>query len=391
MQTKELLQKYIKISDFELENARDNAIKIILGNLENFTDYFPSSASKNNFYPRSKNVEWTTGFWTGEIWLAYECTKNPKLKKVGNYQVKSFLNRIEEKIDTDNHDMGFLYSPSCVASYQLTGNETAQKAALLAADNLLERFQEKGEFFQAWGRLGDKDNYRLIIDCLLNMPLLFWASDVTGNPKYADRASRHIRTAMNYVIRPDYSTYHTYFFDVETGQPLRGVTVQGNRDGSAWARGQAWGIYGSALSYKRLRNPEYIETFKKLTDFFLSNLPSNLIPYWDFDFNDGSEEPRDSSASAIAICGILEMAKYMCKDDAEYYVDMAKRLLKALVDHCAVTDNSESNGLLLHGTYARSTENNPCNNSGVDECNTWGDYYYLEALIRLTTDWTSYW
>ena len=108
--------------------------------------------------------------------------------------------------------------------------ENAKKAALMAADNLMERFQEKGRFFQAWGELGAKDNYRLIIDCLLNMPLLFWASEVTGDPKYREKATAHILTAMNCVIRPDHSTYHTYFFDPETGEPVKGVTHQGNRD-----------------------------------------------------------------------------------------------------------------------------------------------------------------
>ncbi|MBL4937152.1 glycoside hydrolase family 88 protein [Clostridium sp. YIM B02515] len=391
MQTKESLLKYEKITTAELEKARDRAVELIKRNIDKFTHYFPDSNSVNNFYPQTENVEWTTGFWTGEVWLAYECTRDSKLKEVGDIHVKSFMKRIVEKIDVNHHDMGFLYSPSCVAAYELTGNEEGKKAALLAADNLMSRFQEKGQFFQAWGELGAVDNYRLIIDCLLNMPLLFWASNVTKDPKYAEKATTHIITAMNYVIRPDNSTYHTYFFNKETGEPMRGVTCQGNRDGSAWSRGQAWGIYGSALSYKYLRNTEYVEIFRRLTDYFLANLPSDLIPYWDFDFNDGSNEPRDSSSLAITICGMLEMAKYVEKEEAEYYTQVAKILLKALVERCAVTNPKISNGILLHGTYARASVNNPCSNRGVDECNTWGDYFYMEALMRLTTDWKLYW
>lgn len=391
MQSNEQLLTYDVISEEEVKAAKTLAVSLVQANLPEFTEWFPDSNSQNQFYPKSQNVEWTTGFWTGEIWLAYEETRDEAFRKAGEIQVESFLRRIEERVDVDHHDMGFLYSPSCVAAYQLTGNETAKKAALMAADNLMSRFHEKGQFFQAWGELGAADNYRLIIDCLLNMPLLFWASEVTGVAAYREKALAHITTAMEYVIRPDCSTYHTYFFDPETGAPVRGVTHQGNRDGSAWARGQAWGIYGAAMAYRYIRNPEYIDTFEKVTAYFLNHLPQDLIPYWDFDFDDGSDEPRDSSSAAIAACGMLEMAKYLPEEKAGYYTGMAKRLMLALWQHCAVKSPEESNGLLLHGTYARDSVNNPCTNRGVDECNTWGDYYYLEGLVRLSREWKSYW
>lgn len=391
MQTKENLLSYEMMDEKQAKEALDKAVELVTKNVDEFTEFFPDSNSVNNFYPKSENVEWTTGFWTGEVWLAYEVSKNEKLKKVGDIHVDSFLDRIERRVDVDHHDMGFLYSPSCVAAYRLTGNETGKKAAIMAADNLMGRFQEKGQFFQAWGQLGAPDNYRLIIDCLLNMPLLFWTSEVTGDKKYAEKALTHINTAMKYVMRPDHSTYHTYFFDPATGEPVKGVTHQGHRDGSAWARGQAWGIYGAAMAYRYMKNDEYIEIFEKMADYFLEHLPSDLVPYWDFDFDDGSDEPRDSSASAAAACGMLEMSKYLPAEKAEYYTAMAKRLLLALWKHCAVKSTEESNGLLLHGTYARASENNPCKNRGVDECNTWGDYYYLEALVRITSDWNPYW
>lgn len=391
MQSKEQLMAYPMIEDSQVKEALTLATQLVEKNAKTFYDKFPYSNSENNFYEVSENIEWTTGFWTGEVWLAYEETKSSFLKEAAEVQVESFYKRIKEKVDVDHHDMGFLYTPSCVAAYELTGNLKAKEAALMAADNLLERFHEKGQFFQAWGALGEKDNYRLIIDCLLNMPLLFWATQVTGDKKYEEKAKAHILTAMNLLIREDHSTYHTYFFDTETGKPTRGVTHQGNRDGSAWARGQAWGIYGAALSYKAIRDDKYIEIFKKVTDYFLENLPSDLIPYWDFDFNDGSDEPRDSSSAAIAVCGMLEMAKYLPQEEADYYSSRAKSLMLALVNKCSVTSNEISNGLLLHGTYARDSVNNPCSNRGVDECNTWGDYYYLEALVRLSRDWKSYW
>ena len=371
--------------------AYDKAAELILKATDEFTAKFPPSASVNNFYQPDINYEWTPGFWTGEVWLAWEKTGNEKLKKTAEIEVQDFYRRIREKDGVNHHDMGFLYCPSCVAAWKLTGNETGKEAALMAADNLLGRFQEKGQFIQAWGELGAKDNYRLIIDCLLNMPLLFWATEVTGDQKYAEKAQAHIKTAMQNIIRPDNSTYHTFFFDPETGAPVKGVTHQGYRDGSAWARGQAWGVYGSALAYKFLRDDAYADIFCRVTDYFLDHLPKDKIPYWDFDFTDGSDEPRDSSAAAIAACGMLEMSKYLPAEKAQYYTQKAEELVEALIRECAVTDPSVSNGLLLHGTYAKSSPYNTCPNNGVDECVIWGDYFYMEALTRLLRDWEPYW
>ena len=336
MQTIEKLLTYPEITDAEVEELLQKASEIVIGNLDDFTEVFQRANSTNGFYEPIPNASWTTGFWTGEVWLAYEKTKDERLKKTGEVHVQSFLDRIINKIEVAHHDMGFLYSPSCVAAYKLTGNEDAKKAAIMAAENLISRFQEKGQFIQAWGPLGAEDNYRLIIDCLINIPLLYWATEVTGDPKFKDIGERHVKTAMKYVIRPDHSTYHTFFFDPETGLPKKGVTHQGYRDGSAWGRGQSWGVYGAALSYASLRDPEYLEIFEKLTDFFLTHLPENLVPYWDFDFEDGSDEPRDSSCAAVVACGMLEMAKYLPEERANYYRGMARRLIKAISDHCFV-------------------------------------------------------
>lgn len=336
-------------------------------------------------------MEWTTGFWTGCIWLAYEATGDDSFKKAAEVQADSFFHRIKHKIDVNHHDMGFLFSLSCVAAYKLTGNETAREAALMAADHLAGRYRENGRFLQAWGNVGEPSEYRMIIDCLLNLPILYWASEVTGDKKYAQMAENHIRTAMRCIVREDNSTYHTYFIDMETGEPAYGVTHQGNRNGSAWARGQAWGIYGIALSYHYLRDESYKELFVRVTDFFLAHLPEDLIPYWDFDFDTGSSEPRDSSSAAIAVCGMLEMAKYLDEEQAKTYTDAAYRLLNALICRCGNRDLKQSNGILLHGTYARDSKENTCTDRGVDECNTWGDYFYMEALTRICSDWKMYW
>lgn len=235
------------------------------------------------------------------------------------------------------------------------------------------------------------ENYRLIIDCLLNLPLLYWASEETGDPKYHDIAEKHIHTAVANVIREDYSTWHTFFFDMKTGAPDHGATCQGYRDGSAWTRGQAWGIYGMALAYRYTKRAEYIDIFKHVTEYFLSHMPADLVPYWDLEFTSGDEQPRDSSSASIAACGMLEMVKYLPEQERGYYVTAAKQLMKAVYDKCAVKDYSQSNGLVLHSTYSNHSPYNTCNHYGVDECNSWGDYFYMEALTRLTKNWEPYW
>lgn len=375
-----------------LEQALECAVRCLKTNLKDFTYSFQDSNSVNQFYKQTPNVEWTTGFCTGEYWLAYEYTQDEAFKEAALIQVESFLERIQKKIDVNHHDMGFLYTPSCVAAYKLIGDETGKEAALLAADNLIARFQEKGQFLQAWGVLGVEDNYRLIIDCLLNLPLLYWASEVTGNEKYAQIARKHTTTSLQNLIRQDCSTYHTYFFDKNTGEPVRGVTHQGYRDGSAWARGQAWGVYGTALAYRYTQDPVCIELFEKITRFFIEKLPRDHVPYWDLEFEEGSDEPKDSSAAAIAVCGILEMLPNLEETKREYYQEAAWYMLKSLIENYAVKDVKESNGLLLHGVYAKNSPYNPIpKDRGVDECNTWGDYFYLEAIIRMTKQWNPYW
>ena len=389
---KKTLDNYPVLTQEELKTAVTHAVSQVEAAMDTLGEDFKPCVSVDNFYqPGGGNSDWTEGFYTGEIWLAYEMTGDEKFKTLALKHVDEFLERIEVKRAVEHHDMGFLYSLSCVAAYKLVGSETAKKAALMAADNLISRFHEVGQFIQAWGELGAEDNYRLIIDCLLNLPLLYWATEVTGDDKYADIAQKHIETSMKHVLREDNSTYHTYYFSKETGEGVRGVTAQGYRDGSAWSRGQAWGVAGIALSYRYIKKAEYVDLFKRVTDFFIGHLPEDLVPYWDFDFTDGSDEPKDSSAAAIAVCGMYEMAKYLPEEEAAYYTDVADKILKSLVDHYAVTDPKVSNGQILHGVYAKKSDFNTVNNRGVDECNTWGDYFYFEALVRRSKDWELYW
>lgn len=371
----------------EVTAAMDRVADQVRCNMEYFGTRFPSSATRNQTYGVIDNIEWTDGFWTGLLWLCYEYTGDDAFKNLALKNVDSFLNRVEKRIELDHHDLGFLYSLSCVAGYKLTGSAEGRKAGLLAADKLMERFQEKGGFIQAWGELGARDNYRLIIDCLLNIPLLHWAFLETGKPVYRNAAMRHYEAACNNVIRDDASAYHTFYFDPETGEPLKGVTRQGYSDDSAWARGQAWGIYGIPLNYRYVKDDSAFNLFKGMTNYFLNRLPEDEVCYWDLIFTDGSNQSRDSSAAAIGVCGIHEMLKYLpeVESDKNTYRHAMHCILRSLIERYTAPEIKPGNPVLLHGVYSWHS------GKGVDEGNIWGDYYYMEALMRFYKDWNLYW
>lgn len=371
----------------EVTAAMDRVADQVRCNMEYFGTRFPSSATRNQTYGVIDNIEWTDGFWTGLLWLCYEYTGDDAFKNLALKNVDSFLNRVEKRIELDHHDLGFLYSLSCVAGYKLTGSAEGRKAGLLAADKLMERFQEKGGFIQAWGELGARDNYRLIIDCLLNIPLLHWAFLETGKPVYRNAAMRHYEAACNNVIRDDASAYHTFYFDPGTGEPLKGVTRQGYSDDSAWARGQAWGIYGIPLNYRYVKDDSAFNLFKGMTNYFLNRLPEDQVCYWDLIFTDGSNQSRDSSAAAIGVCGIHEMLKYLpeVESDKNTYRHAMHCILRSLMERYTAPEIKPGNPVLLHGVYSWHS------GKGVDEGNIWGDYYYMEALMRFYKDWNLYW
>lgn len=371
----------------EVTAAMDRVADQVRCNMEYFGTRFPSSATRNQTYGVIDNIEWTDGFWTGLLWLCYEYTGDDAFKNLALKNVDSFLNRVEKRIELDHHDLGFLYSLSCVAGYKLTGSAEGRKAGLLATDKLMERFQEKGGFIQAWGELGARDNYRLIIDCLLNIPLLHWAFLETGTPLYRNAAVRHYEATCNNVIRDDASAYHTFYFDPGTGEPLKGVTRQGYSDDSAWARGQAWGIYGIPLNYRYVKDDSAFNLFKGMTNYFLNRLPEDEVCYWDLIFTDGSNQSRDSSAAAIGVCGIHEMLKYLpeVESDKNTYRHAMHCILRSLMERYTAPEIKPGNPVLLHGVYSWHS------GKGVDEGNIWGDYYYMEALMRFYKDWNLYW
>lgn len=373
----ELLNGRILCKD-EIMSALDFVVKKIDENIETYKYKFPSACTTEQRYRIKDNDDWTNGFWTGMLWLAYEYTGKEKYREVAEIQIESFEKRYEDNFVLDHHDLGFLYSLSAVAGYKITGSEKAKNLGLKAAKKLKGRYQETGKFIQAWGKLGEEKEYRMIIDCFLNLPLLYWAYEETNDESYLNVANSHYKTAINNVIREDASTYHTYYFDKETGKPTKGVTHQGFKDDSCWARGQAWAVIGMPLNYKYNNVDESKEIYNAVTNYYLNRLPKDLIPYWDLVFKEEDKEPRDSSSAAIVICGMLEMAKYNEDlEEKEFNIRASHGMLRNLIEEYTTKNNPESNGILMHGVYSWQ------HNKGIDECNLWGDYFYMEALMRL--------
>lgn len=367
-----------------IKTAKSELGRIISKISENLDKYgfesFPLSASANSMYEfTSNNSDWTEGFWTGMVWLAYQYSKDDKFKKAGLLQTKTYETRFDKNVFLEHHDLGFLYIYSCIRCYELTSDETAKEYALKAADKLMTRYNEKAGVIQAWGDLTDpQQSGRFIIDCLMNIPLLFWASDITGDKTYFNAALTHATAASEYIIRPDNSTFHTFHMDVITGKPKFGTTHQGFSDTSCWARGQAWGVYGFALAYKHTKDERFLDSAYKVTDYYIDHLPEDYVPYWDLIFSDkdGNDQPRDSSAAAIVLCGLLEQLPYADEERVARYLKVIKESLKSLSTKYT-TANKNSNGVLLHATYALPQ------GLGIDECNIWGDYYYMEGLMHL--------
>ena len=382
--------RYITKPDFSKQDIKDSInfiIKKMDENLDIFTDKFPAAASKDLVYPAIDNTCWTSSFWTGMLWLAYEYTNDEKYKDIAMKQVKSFRERLKSVELTSLHDLGFLYSLSCVAAYKITGDEFAKETALMAADRLMDRYLPIAGIIQAWGDMNNPEQQgRMIIDCCMNLPLLYWATEMTGDQKYRDAAESHVRMSAKYIVREDSSTYHTFYMDIETGEPKFGRTWQGYLDNSCWSRGQAWAIYGFPLSYGYIKDEKILGLTDYVTNYYLNRLPEDEVCYWDLIFTEG-DVPRDSSSAAITACGLLEYDKYIKDGDPkkEIYKNAAIKMVKSLSENYTTVMEPKSNGILLHAVYAMPQKN------GVDECNIWGDYYYFEALMRLERDWNMYW
>ena len=380
-----------------VESALAGALSTVRRNIAEFGDLYPDDTTRDDRYPlrpaagpfpEGGNRGWTTSFWPGMQWLAWERTGDTAFRDAALRHSADFARRVREGEDLETHDLGFLYTLASVAPWRLLGDEQARDAALLAADHLMTRLLEPAGIIQAWGDLSDPaQRGRTIIDSLMNMPLLTWAHEQTGEERFADAVRRHTTQLREHILREDDSTFHTFYWDPETGEPLRGATEQGAFDHSCWARGQAWGVYGFALNFRATGDATLLEAAWRCADYFVAHLPSDGVPYWDLVYTDGSDAPRDSSAAAIAACGFFELARVDGDPErAARAQALGEKLVADLVAGYTPERPEDADALLLHSVYDLPKD------VGVDEGTLWGDYFYLEALIRLADpEWVAYW
>ncbi|MBN2600961.1 MAG: glycoside hydrolase family 88 protein, partial [Candidatus Marinimicrobia bacterium] len=340
-----------------------------------FKNRFPEYTVDGEWQFRQK-PNWLSGFIGGELWYMYEMTGNQEFKK----RALRHADLMVAFADIDyTHDMGFMFLPTCVETYQRTGDSKYRNAAIQAADMLMKRFNEKGQFIRAWGKLYSDDRAGLmIIDTMMNLELLFWAAKETGDYRYYETAYRHALTAMKELIRSDGSSYHVVEFNPTSGEIVRKYTHQGFADESAWARGQAWGIYGFTTAYQHTKDERFLKLAQRMADFFIDHLPSDKVPYWDLSLT-GEDILRDASAGAIAASGLYKLADMSTIKCAEQkYQKIADEVTSNLINSYLFTESKRprEEGILLHTVYHYHKK------WGVDESYPPGDYYLIEAIKR---------
>ncbi len=325
---------------------------------------------------------WTSSFFTGMALLAFEATNDPEWIKQCNRLREVYLEKItRQRLDT-MHDLGFLYSLYSVALHRLTGDREHCHTGLLAADELARRFSARGGYLQAWGRMDDTStDYAglAIIDCMMNLPLLFWASRETGNRFYHEIAVRHANTTLANFIRADDSVCHAFRFDLATGAPVRPDNYCGYAVDSHWARGTAWAIYGFALAYRHTHNPAYLDASARVAKKFVSLLDAEVVPPWDFRPGAGQPPIRDSSAAAIAVCGLDELVAHRPDSACSRAAD---RLLHRLCAESYLDANLDCPGVLRGAEVGDGPGAAPGTIKAQSVYASWGDYYFMEALSR---------
>jgi rhamnogalacturonyl hydrolase YesR len=354
---------------------------------------YPRTQAKDGSLKYVEIKDWTGGFWPGNLWYMYELTNDNYWKQHATKWTESLENN---QFNTSNHDLGFMMFCSYGNAYKNTANPKYKEVLIQSAKSLMSRYNPVVGSIKSWNSRMSWDgktlwNYPVIIDNLMNLELLFFASKETGDNSYKEIAIKHAEKSLKYHIRPDFSTYHVVNYDTLSGKMLDRQTCQGYADNSTWARGQAWAIYGYTMVYRETQDKKFLNAAIGLTDFFLKNknLPQDHIPYWDFnanqegfkpDFNYDANMykviPRDASAAAIVSSALLELCNYV-PEKKDSYVKAAKSMLQSLGSAQYLAKAGTNNNFILK----HSTGSLP-HNQEIDVPLVYADYYYLEALLR---------
>lgn len=356
-------------------------------------DKFPKSFDDGKLLTSGIHA-WTSGFYPGTLLYLYESSKNEALKQEALSKLK-----LQEKLQfvTTTHDLGFMMYCGFGNAYRITKEDEYKNILIQSAKSLATRFNPTVGSIKSWDRVKSWDGktvweFPVIIDNMLNLELLFFASKETGDPSFKNIAIKHAETTMKNHLRPDFSSYHVINYDTQTGKIKHKETHQGFSDNSTWSRGQAWGIYGFTMTYRETKDQRFLETAKKMADFFLNhpNLPKDKVPYWDFNANqegyvpqwkyDRSKypvTPRDASAAAITASALIELAQYLDKSEGKKYLKAAENMLTTLSSPKYRAAPKEIGGFILK----HSTGGVP-SSAEVDVPLTYADYYYVEAMLR---------
>jgi unsaturated chondroitin disaccharide hydrolase len=315
--------------------------------------------------------DWTSGFLPATLWRVYERTHDPAWLA----RAQRWTAPLAPETSHDDTDLGFKMYMTFAVQNQLTGDAAAKKTALAAADTVAARFNPAVGMVRVWDKRDDTEKYQVNIDAMMNMELLFWAGQ-NGRPQYTDIANRHAQRTITDLVRPDGSTFMFGGYDQRTGALQRRYSEQGAADDSTWARGQAWAAYGFATAYRYTHDPRYLETAHRTADWFMSHLPPDHVPYWDFSVPQAPPQPRDTSAGAVVASALLAMNE-LDADQARKSADVdgARTLLTALSSPAYLSRGTPTQSILLHGT-----QNVP--HQQADSGIQFGDYYFVEALNR---------
>ena len=379
------------VQNADLQRAFDLCVRKARSNIERLADEPKAApwAVDGNYFGHPEGFfeigNWTSSFLTGMALIAWRAVEDEyflrqTLRLAPVYREKATTRRLDM-----HHDAGFLYSLYSIALYKLTGDKQHRETGLAAAAALYERFNHQGGFIRAWGRLDSNEfDNMAIIDCMMNLPLLYWASNESGDKKFHDAAVRQADNTLKLFIRPDESVYHAYRFDLKTGQPLGGDNYCGRAVESHWARGTTWGIYGFALSYRYTGDKKYLDASLRLARKFNQLMNGDAIPVWDFKLPAGEAPLRDTSAGAVAVCAFQELEKLGAADAP---ITKAKEsLLQKLCTDKYLNFDESVPGVLRDGQVG---SNGP--GSAQNAYMTWGDYYLMEALDRELNQGETWW
>lgn len=337
-------------------------------------DGFIPYMALNGQYSDKQNdiVWWTNGFWGGMLWQLWQSTGKTSYKDHAQILEKQ-LDAAFDRYQGLHHDVGFMWLHTAVANYRLTGNERSLQRGLHAAHLLAGRYNPEGQFIRSWNR--DRAGW-IIVDSMLNIPLLYWASEVLGDPRFTYIAKNHADTVMEKIVRPDGSSAHIAVLDPTTGELLETPGGQGYASGSSWSRGQAWALYGFALSYKHTAEKKYLDTAKRVAHYFIANVAAtDYVPLCDFR---SPAEPviLDTSAGLCAACGLLEIAEHVPEFEREFYYSNAVKIIKSISTKHLLSqwDNEGIIDMAAAEYHVKETQDLPI---------IYGDYFFLEALLRV--------